>query len=70
MPSAKPYVGIDLGGTNMQVGVVSADLKMLSRAKRKTKPDEGRDVKVVKIVFSFCCSTCGRSSANLSPAFC
>jgi glucokinase len=50
MPSAKPYVGIDLGGTNMQVGVVSADLKMLSRAKRKTKPDEGRDAVIDRIV--------------------
>lgn len=50
MASEKPYVGIDLGGTNMQVGVVSPDLKMLSRAKRKTKPDEGRDAVLDRIV--------------------
>lgn len=32
------YIGIDLGGTNMQVGVVSSDLKLLSQAKKKTRP--------------------------------
>src|SRR4051812_27306935 len=37
---AKPVIGIDLGGTNMQIGVVSPDLKLLSTAKRKTKPEE------------------------------
>lgn len=37
---AKPFVGIDLGGTNMQIGVVGADLKLLAEAKRKTKAEE------------------------------
>lgn len=50
MPAPKPFVGIDLGGTNMQLGVVSADFKMLSRAKRKTKADEGRDEVVNRLV--------------------
>lgn len=36
----KPFVGIDLGGTNIQVGVVSPDLKLLAAAKRKTKAEE------------------------------
>lgn len=40
MPAAKPYVGIDLGGTNIQFGVVSPELKMIGEAKRKTKPEE------------------------------
>lgn len=40
MPPAKPYVGIDLGGTNIQFGVVSPDLKLIGEAKRKTKAEE------------------------------
>lgn len=39
--SAGSYVGIDLGGTNMQIGVVSDGLELLGRAKRKTKAHEG-----------------------------
>lgn len=41
LPTPKPLIGIDLGGTNMQIGVVSPDMKLLGSAKRKTKPDEG-----------------------------
>ena len=29
MPSSAPVVGIDLGGTNMQIGVVSPDRKVI-----------------------------------------
>jgi glucokinase len=39
MPS-KPVIGIDLGGTNMQFGVVSPSLELLGVSKRKTKPEE------------------------------
>ena len=39
----KPVVGIDLGGTNMQIGVVDAKHRVTGKAKRKTKADEGRD---------------------------
>ncbi len=42
MPADRPlYLGIDLGGTNMQIGVVDAAGNVLSRAKRKTDSDEG-----------------------------
>lgn len=41
--STKPVVGIDLGGTNVQIGIVNRDYKVIARAKRKTKPEEGRD---------------------------
>jgi glucokinase len=41
MPPAKPLVGIDLGGTNMQIGIVSPEGKMLGQAKKKTRADEG-----------------------------
>jgi glucokinase len=48
--SSKPFIGIDLGGTNMQIGLVSPDMKMLAQAKRKTKADEGLDAIVARIV--------------------
>ncbi len=35
-------VGVDLGGTNMQIGVIDADGKIIGRCKRKTKAHEGR----------------------------
>lgn len=50
MPSKAPVVGIDLGGTNVQVGVVGRDKKVLGRAKRKSKPEEGRDPLINRIV--------------------
>jgi glucokinase len=50
MGSKKPFVGIDLGGTNMQIGVVSNDYKVLGQAKKKTKADEGLDAVLVRIV--------------------
>ena len=37
----RPVVGIDLGGTNMQIGVVSGDHKVIGSAKRKTKAEQG-----------------------------
>lgn len=48
MADARPLIGIDLGGTNIQVGVVRPDVgggkardAVLSRAKKKTKADQG-----------------------------
>lgn len=41
MPSKKPVIGIDLGGTNMQIGVVTPDGKIIGRAKKKTRAAEG-----------------------------
>ena len=50
MPETRPVAGIDLGGTNIQIGVVSRDYKVIGRAKRKSKPDEGRDKVIDRIV--------------------
>ncbi|MBS0195499.1 MAG: ROK family protein [Planctomycetes bacterium] len=50
MPPTKPFIGIDLGGTNMQVGVVSTELKLLAHSKRKTKADEGTDAIIGRII--------------------
>lgn len=62
MPTpTKPFVGIDLGGTNMQIGVVSPDLKLLAPAKRKTKADEGLEGVLSRIVSGVqeACQTAG-----------
>lgn len=50
MAETRPVVGIDLGGTNIQIGVVDHDHKLIGRAKRKSKPEEGRDAVLARIV--------------------
>ncbi len=50
MASANHVVGIDLGGTNMQIGVVGADNKVVGRTKLKTKPDKGGDAVVERMI--------------------
>jgi glucokinase len=40
-PSSPLVVGIDLGGTNMQIGVVDADNKIIGTCRKKTKATEG-----------------------------
>lgn len=49
----KPAVGIDLGGTNMQIGIVapsgSGDLKLIAQAKKKTKAADGQAAVVDRI---------------------
>ncbi len=65
MPPTKPFIGIDLGGTNMQLGVVSPDGKLLSQTKRKTKAEDGAEGVLNRIAEGVleCCSI-----ANLSPS--
>ncbi|MEL6329187.1 MAG: ROK family protein [Planctomycetota bacterium] len=43
-------IGIDLGGTNMQFGVVTPDGRVLSRAKRKTLADEGEEAILMRLL--------------------
>jgi glucokinase len=38
---SKLLVGIDLGGTNMQIGVVSPENRIIGRSKKKTRASEG-----------------------------
>jgi len=48
--SKTPYtIGIDLGGTNIQAGLVDADHKIIARDDTKTKADEGADAVVKRI---------------------
>lgn len=49
MAATKPVVGIDLGGTNVQIGVVDASHAIIGRAKRKTRADEGRDAVIQRL---------------------
>lgn len=50
MPQEKPVVGIDLGGTNMQIGVIDETRRILGRAKKKTKAAEGMDAVIGRII--------------------
>lgn len=45
-----PFVGVDLGGTNIQAGVLDPRNKLLGAAKSKTRADEGSDNVVQRVV--------------------
>lgn len=45
-----PIVGIDLGGTNIQIGIVDHKARIMGRAKEKTDPDSGMDGILDRIV--------------------
>jgi glucokinase len=45
-----PLIGVDLGGTNMAIGVVDEKGRVLGRCKRKTKAMEGRDRVLARLV--------------------
>jgi len=66
MPPAPSYiVGIDLGGTNMQIGVVDKDRRVIGHGKKKTKPDEGRDAILNRIVEGIV-EACGEAKVKLT----
>lgn len=44
------YIGVDLGGTQVRVGVVSQDGKVLEEIIEKSNPENGRD-KVLNLIF-------------------
>ena len=47
---AKPYVGIDLGGTNMQIGVVAPNNDIIGRSRKKTTADKGQAVVINRVI--------------------
>jgi len=49
MPEQDLVVGVDLGGTHMQIGVVDANGKIVSRTRDKTRADEGFEAVVDRI---------------------
>jgi glucokinase len=46
----RPIAGVDLGGTNMQIGVVSPEGRLLGRSKKKTRADEGSARVIQRII--------------------
>ncbi|MCU0688503.1 MAG: ROK family protein [Phycisphaerales bacterium] len=50
LPALKrPIVGIDLGGTNMQIGVVGPGYKLIGREKAKTRAKQGHQAVIERI---------------------
>ncbi|WP_432799849.1 ROK family protein [Poriferisphaera sp. WC338] len=47
--SQKPYIGIDLGGTNIGAGIVTTEGKLLADDKVKTKAQNGSDTVIKRI---------------------
>ncbi len=68
MPDARPVAGIDLGGTNMQIGVVGRDGRVIARAKRKTKASDGQDAVLARVVegVAEACTGAGMRTADLA----
>lgn len=60
-------VGVDLGGTNMQLGVVDAVGGIVAQIKKKTKASKGTDVLFERLVEAICdvCAEAGTSPSNL-----
>jgi glucokinase len=50
MANGKTYIGIDLGGTNMEFAVINAERKILGRARRKTKAEEDQGAVIGRLV--------------------
>jgi glucokinase len=46
----QPFVGIDLGGTNIQAGVLGGNEKLIVTDRTKTKADGGTDTVIARIV--------------------
>lgn len=61
-------VGVDLGGTHMQIGVVDAADRVAGRARRLTQAEQGRDAVIGRIVEGIeeACATAGARLADLA----
>ncbi len=64
MAKSKPVIGIDLGGTNMQIGVVSPDNKVIGRSKKKTRAAEGM-AKVLDRIAEGVTEACAEAKVNV-----
>lgn len=63
-----PIAGVDLGGTNMNVGIVDDRGKVIGRCKRKTKAADGKESVITRLVEAIdrACAEAGISRAQLS----
>ncbi|MEQ9454577.1 MAG: ROK family protein [Phycisphaeraceae bacterium] len=50
MPKSKMTLGVDLGGTNIQAGLLDAEGKLLARDSTKTKAEEGAEAVLGRVV--------------------
>ena len=68
MAISRPVIGIDLGGTNMQIGVVSGADRVVGRAKKKTKAAEGAKAVIGRMVEGIqeACKEAGLSTRSLA----
>ncbi|MAX26668.1 MAG: ROK family protein [Phycisphaeraceae bacterium] len=60
----KFLIGVDLGGTNIQAGIVTVDGKVIAKAKKKTKA-EGGTAKVIDRVCETCCDAMEEAGLSL-----
>lgn len=62
-----PVVGIDLGGTNLQVGVVDGSDQILGRSKKKTKAEKGPEFVLDRIAEAIteACEEAGITAADI-----
>ena len=60
----KAYIGIDLGGTNIQGGVVNSNGKVIANDRVKTKADGGEDV-VIKRISKLVQSLCNKADCSV-----
>lgn len=63
-----PIIGVDLGGTNMQIGLVDADNTVRARAKRKTKARLGFEAVLERVDEGIraCCDEAGVAVTDLA----
>ena len=49
MPAPPPFIGVDLGGTKIQVGVVDAKDNIVGRARTKTRSEDGLEAVIDRV---------------------
>jgi len=64
MGNGPMVVGIDLGGTNMQIGVVDAEGKVIGQEKKKTKAEQGAEA-IVERMAKGIAKACEEGGASL-----
>ena len=65
--TTQPIIGIDLGGTNMQIGLVNENNEVVAQVKRKTKAAEGLDAVLDRLTegVTMCCAEAGCDVSSL-----